>query len=79
MSTREPRKQSLPATGPNGQAVIDWLLARVGELEFCEHDLDGSAIWISTRPNRLLCGVLLPGRSGAGAEHQANRTVIHLA
>ena len=32
------------------------LLARVTELEFCEHDLDGFAMWIITRPGRLLCG-----------------------
>jgi len=38
------RQQSLPAIGPKGQAVVDGLLARVTELEFCEHDSDGDAI-----------------------------------
>jgi hypothetical protein len=42
--------------GPTGQAVVDGLLARVPGLEFCEHDPDGFAMWIATRPSRLLCG-----------------------
>jgi hypothetical protein len=42
--------------GPRGQAVAGRLLARVTKLEFCEHDLDGFAMWITTRPDRLLCG-----------------------
>jgi hypothetical protein len=42
--------------GPRGQAVVDGLLARVPGLEFCEHDSDGFAMWIATRPGRLLCG-----------------------
>ncbi len=36
--------------------VIDWLLATVTVLEACEHDLDGFALWISTRSGHLLCG-----------------------
>jgi hypothetical protein len=35
--------------------VVDKLLAEVTELEFCEHELDGFAMWIVTRPDRLLC------------------------
>src|ERR1017187_4603301 len=56
MSTRNRSQQSLPAMGLNGQAVVDGLLARVSELEFCEHDPDGFVIWSSTRPHWLLCG-----------------------
>ncbi len=36
--------------------MIDRLLATVTELDVCEHDLDGFALWISTRPGHLLCG-----------------------
>ena len=56
MSSRRGKRQSLPAMGPRGQAVADGLLARVPGLEFCEHDSDGFAMWIATRPGRLLCG-----------------------
>ncbi len=42
--------------GPMGQAVVDGLLARVTELEHCEHDQHGFAYWIATRPDWLLCG-----------------------
>jgi hypothetical protein len=56
MSNRQPRQPSRPAMGPQGQAVVDRLLAHVTELEFCEHDAEGFAMWIATRPGRLLCG-----------------------
>jgi len=56
VSSRKRREQSLPDLGPRGQAVAGGLLARVSELEFCEHDPDGFALWISTRPEELLCG-----------------------
>jgi hypothetical protein len=36
--------------------VVDGLLARAGDLEFCEHDRNGFALWIATRPGNLLCG-----------------------
>jgi hypothetical protein len=36
--------------------VAGGLLARVSELELCEHDPDGFALWISIRPGMLLCG-----------------------
>jgi hypothetical protein len=44
-----------PATDPTGQAVLEWLISRISELEFCEHDPEGFAMWISTRPGQLLC------------------------
>jgi len=56
VSSRKRRERSLPDLGPRGQAVVDGLLARVSELGFCEHDPDGFALWISTRPGDLLCG-----------------------
>jgi len=46
---------ALPEVGPRGQAVLDQLLARVTELEFCEHGCGDFAFWIATRPGRLLC------------------------
>lgn len=55
MSYRKRSRRSLPAMGPKGQAVVDGLLARVPGLEFCEHDPGGFAMWIATRPGRLLC------------------------
>lgn len=42
--------------GASGSAVIARLLATVNDLETCEHDKDGFALWISTRPGALLCG-----------------------
>lgn len=52
-----PKDKASPLpTGPRGQAVIDGLLARVGELEPCEHDADGFYLSISVRPDSLLCG-----------------------
>jgi hypothetical protein len=41
--------------GPLGQAAIDRLLARVSELEFCEHRPADFAFWTATRPGTLLC------------------------
>jgi hypothetical protein len=35
--------------------VLDRVLARVSELEFCAHDPEGFAMRISTRPGQLLC------------------------
>jgi hypothetical protein len=35
--------------------VIDRLLPTVSDLEPCEHDKDGSTLWISTRLGHLLC------------------------
>jgi hypothetical protein len=35
--------------------VIDQLLARVTDLEFCEHPSPDFAFWIATRPGMLLC------------------------
>lgn len=51
------RKGPDPPTpmGPNGQAVIDRLVARLNELTPCGHDLDGFGLWIATRPGKLLC------------------------
>jgi hypothetical protein len=53
---RKRREPALPALGPRGQAIVGGLLARVDDLEFCEHDPDGFALWIATRPGNLLCG-----------------------
>ncbi|HEX9034724.1 MAG TPA: hypothetical protein VF834_23005 [Streptosporangiaceae bacterium] len=53
---RPKRWPDTPDIGANGQAVIDRVLATVAELEACEHELDGFALWISTRPRHLLCG-----------------------
>jgi hypothetical protein len=39
--------------GPMGQAVVDGLLARVTELEHCEHDQHGFAYWITHRRTPL--------------------------
>jgi hypothetical protein len=41
--------------GLRAQGVVDALLARVSELQFCEHDQDGFSMWIATRPGMLLC------------------------
>ncbi|HET7016150.1 MAG TPA: hypothetical protein VFI65_19670 [Streptosporangiaceae bacterium] len=38
------------------QVIIDQLLATVTDLVPCEHDKEGFALWISTRPGHLLCG-----------------------
>jgi hypothetical protein len=35
--------------------VAERLLARVTELEFCEHAPEDFAFWIATRPGMLLC------------------------
>jgi hypothetical protein len=40
--------------GPLGQAVINRLLARVSEFEFCEHGPADFAFWTATRPGMLL-------------------------
>jgi hypothetical protein len=56
VSSRRRREQPLPDIGPRGRAVAGGLLARVSELEFCEHDPGGFALWISIRPGMLLCG-----------------------
>jgi hypothetical protein len=50
------RRRPSPPTGPRGQAVIDGLLARVGELDPCGHDADSFFLWLSVRPDSLLCG-----------------------
>ena len=50
------RQPTEPVLGANGQAVIDRLLATLADLELCDHDKDGFALWISTRPGHLLCG-----------------------
>jgi hypothetical protein len=47
--------QALHGIGPHGQAVIDELLARATELEFCEHHPEDFSFWIATRPGMLLC------------------------
>jgi hypothetical protein len=46
--------QALPEMGPRGQDIIDQLLARVTELEFCEHAGGDFALWIAARPGMLL-------------------------
>jgi hypothetical protein len=48
-------RQALPDIGPCGQAVIDQLLARVSDLEFCEHPGGDFTFWIAARPGMLLC------------------------
>ena len=48
-------QQPLPETGPLGQAVIARLLARVSELEFCEHGPADFVFWTATRPTMLVC------------------------
>jgi len=53
VSSRKRRQLSLPDKGPKGQAVVDRLLERVSEPEFCEHNPDGFALWMSTRPGDL--------------------------
>jgi len=52
-----PRKRRAkgPPTGAIANAVIDRLLAKISQLEMCEHDQDGFAMWIATRPGHLLC------------------------
>jgi hypothetical protein len=55
VSERDYGQQALPEMGPHGQAVVDQLLARVAELEFCEHASGDFAFWISARPGMLLC------------------------
>jgi hypothetical protein len=55
MNYRKRSRPSSPAIGAKSQAVMEGLLARVPGLEFCEHDLDGFAMWIATRPGSLLC------------------------
>jgi hypothetical protein len=46
---------ALPEIGPPGQTVIDRLLARVSELEFCAHGPADFAFWTATRPKKLAC------------------------
>jgi hypothetical protein len=41
--------------GPRGRAVVERLLTRVTELEFCEHAPQDFTFWIATRPGMLLC------------------------
>ncbi len=41
---------------PTVQAIINQLRAAISGLEPCEHDKEGFALWISTRPHHLLCG-----------------------
>jgi hypothetical protein len=53
-----------PAAGRPGRAVLEWLISRVSELEFREHDPEGFAMWISTRPRPAALPVLLQGSSG---------------
>jgi hypothetical protein len=55
MENRKRSRRSVPAMGSRGQAVVDRLLSRVSELEFCEHEQDGFSMWIATRPGMLLC------------------------
>jgi len=45
-----------PEPGPIVQAIIDQLLATITDLEPCDHDKEAFALWISTRPDHLLCG-----------------------
>jgi hypothetical protein len=49
-------RPSPPPTGPRAQAVIAGLLTRADELGRCGHDPDGFFLWISVRPDTLLCG-----------------------
>ena len=44
-----------PQMGHHGQAVVDQLLTRVAELEFCERASGDLVFWIATRPGMLLC------------------------
>ncbi len=53
MSIRKRKSQLPSATTPNGQAVLERLAARGSELEFCKHDPERFAMWISTRPDQL--------------------------
>ena len=55
MGYRKRSRRSLPAMGAKSQAMVEGLLARVPGLELCEHDPDGFAMWIATRPGSLLC------------------------
>jgi hypothetical protein len=40
VNSRKRRQSSLPDKGPKGQAVVDRLLERVSEPEFCKHNHD---------------------------------------
>lgn len=53
--------QALPEMGPRGQAIIDQLLARVTELEFCEHA--GGDFALQTPQERLMASQSLSEKS----------------
>ena len=55
VSRRKRARRPVPAIGPRAQGVVNALLARVSELQFCEHEQDGFSMWIATRPDMLLC------------------------
>jgi hypothetical protein len=55
VSGRDHRRQTLPQMGPHGQAVINQLLARAADLQFCEHAPLDFAFRIASRPGMLLC------------------------
>jgi hypothetical protein len=49
-----PSRSPAEPPGCPDQTVLDRLLAGISELEFCEHDPGGFAMWIAARPGRLL-------------------------
>jgi hypothetical protein len=55
MSRPKRDRRPEPAMGPQAQGVVDALLSRVSELQFCEHEQGGSSMWIATRPGMLMC------------------------
>jgi len=55
MSRPKRDRRPVPAIGLRAQGVVDALLSRVSELQFCEHEQVGFSMWIATRPGMLLC------------------------
>jgi hypothetical protein len=55
VSRRNRDRRPVPALGPRAQGVADTLLARVSQLQPCEHEHDGFSMWIATPPGMLLC------------------------
>jgi hypothetical protein len=51
----EPPQGPLPPAGPNTERLIDELLHRLDSLQVCEHHRGDFAMWISARPDHLLC------------------------
>jgi hypothetical protein len=55
MHSLEPLPGLLPPAGPHTERIFDKLLPRLDGLQCCEHRPGDFTMWISTRPDRLLC------------------------